>query len=97
MGAARARGYFCDEFNLTQIPIEIEGKEPGARSLQATIDRAKQHDIKTIFIQQQFSKVTAKRIAESVGARLVLFDNLAYNYIENLKEIARLIQAACNE
>jgi zinc transport system substrate-binding protein len=90
-------GYFCDEFNLVQIPIEVEGKEPSAKSLSEIIDKAKENGIKTIFVQQQFSKVTAERIAESVGAKLVYFDHLAYDYINNIKEIANSIYKACSE
>jgi hypothetical protein len=36
-----AWGYFADTYGLTQVPIEREGKEPGARGLAALIDQAK--------------------------------------------------------
>ena len=35
-------GYFADEFHLKQIPIEIEGKEPGAKELTRIVEYAKE-------------------------------------------------------
>ena len=40
-----AWGYFADEFGLKQIPIEIEGKEPGPKQLSKIIDLAKEKNI----------------------------------------------------
>ena len=36
-----AWGYFADTYGLTQVAIEYEGKEPGARALAALIDAAR--------------------------------------------------------
>jgi len=88
-------GYFCDEFNFEQISIEVEGKEPGAKTLGEIIEKARANRIRTIFVQQQFSQVTAKRVAESVGAEAIIFDPLAYEYDSNMLYIARLIERAC--
>lgn len=80
--------YFAKDYNLTQIPIEIEGKEPKARELKKLITIAKKHHIKVIFAQSGFSKTTANQIAKACGAQTFLTDPLAYEWGEELLKIA---------
>ncbi|WP_455223560.1 metal ABC transporter solute-binding protein, Zn/Mn family [Kaarinaea lacus] len=87
-------GYFADEYGLQQIPIEVEGKQPGAKSLSRLIEQAQQNRVKIIFVQQQFSDRDAQTIAEQVGARVLVVDPLAENYVENLKRVSRLFAEA---
>ncbi len=81
-------GYFADQYGLTQIAIEYEGKEPGAKTVTRIINLAKQQQIKTIFVQPQFSRRAAENVAQSVGARILVMDDLAPDMIGNLKLIA---------
>jgi zinc transport system substrate-binding protein len=83
-------GYFAYEYGLQQIPIEVEGKQPGAKSLSRIIQQAQKLHVKIIFVQKQFSDRDAKTIADQVGARLLVVDPLAENYVENLKTVSRL-------
>lgn len=80
--------YFAKDYNLIQIPIEIEGKEPKARELKKLITTAKEHHIKVIFAQSGFSKTTANQIAKACGAQTFLTDPLAYEWEEELLKIA---------
>ncbi|NEX19430.1 zinc ABC transporter solute-binding protein [Thiorhodococcus mannitoliphagus] len=82
-------GYFADTYGLEQIPIEHEGKEPGPRSLAELIERAKRDDIRIVFAQPQFSRKAAEKVAQAIGGRVVLADNLAPNYFDNLRHFAR--------
>jgi len=84
-------GYFADEFDLQQIPIEIEGKEPNARELSQLIESAKLQGIKTIFVQSQISTRQTHAIADAIGGKVVSIDPLAENYIINLQGIAETI------
>ncbi|MEK7991148.1 MAG: zinc ABC transporter substrate-binding protein, partial [Thiotrichaceae bacterium] len=81
-------GYFAQTYHLQQIPIEIEGKSPNSKDLARLINYAKQHEIKAIFVQKQFSQKAANAIANNVQAQLIVVDPLAENYIENLHTIA---------
>ena len=45
-----AWGYFAKDYGLRQIPIEAEGKEPGAKSLAGVIDLGKREGVKVIFV-----------------------------------------------
>lgn len=84
-----AWGYFADDYGLRQIPIEAEGKEPGAKSLARVIDLGKREGVKVIFVQTQFSRRTAETVASAIGARVVAVDPLAENYPQNLRRVAQ--------
>ena len=84
-------GYFAKEYGLKQIPVEVEGKEPKSKELVNIIHEAKEEGVKTVFIQPQFSKRTAKVIADSIGANVVKADPVALNWAENLIQIAKNI------
>lgn len=87
-------GYFADTFKLNQIAVESEGKEPGARTLNKVIEFAREHDIRVIFVQEQFSRKAARMVAEAIGARIETIDPLAEDYPENLRRVARLFVEA---
>jgi zinc transport system substrate-binding protein len=82
-----AFGYFAREYNLTMIPLEIEGKEPTAAGLTHLIEQAKAHDIRVIFAEPQFDPKSAEVIAEAIGGEVVLIDPLARDYTDNLRLI----------
>jgi zinc transport system substrate-binding protein len=83
-----AWGYFSHDYGLDQIPIEIEGKEPTARSLARLIKGAKEEGIKVIFVQKQFSKRSAQAVADAIGGRVIQIDPLAKDYLNNMRKIA---------
>lgn len=87
-------GYFGDEYGLRQIPIELEGKHPGAKTLTQLIELAQREQVKVIFVQKQFSDRDAKTIAEHIGAKIVYVDPLAENYLDNLQHTTRLFVEA---
>ncbi|WP_264695780.1 metal ABC transporter solute-binding protein, Zn/Mn family [Candidatus Nitrosacidococcus sp. I8] len=80
--------YFARTYDLHEIAIEHEGKEPGAKSLASLIELGRRKNIKTIFIQNQFSRTHAQLIAQSIGAKLILLDPLSENYEANLRHVA---------
>lgn len=84
-----AWGYFADSYGLTQVPIEHEGKEPGARALVALIDQAKQEQISVIFVQPQFDKRSAMQVARAINGKVIAVDPLAGDYVDNLRRVGR--------
>lgn len=82
-------GYFSDHYGLEQIVIEKQGKEPGARALAGLIDQAKQQQIKTVFVQPQFSRQSARQVADAIDGRVIAIDPLSADYIENLRSVAQ--------
>lgn len=81
-------GYFASDYNLTMIPVEIEGKEPSAEDLAKLVDLAKEKHVKIIFIQPQFSTRSAQAIAEEIGGEVVAIDPLAKDYIANMDNVS---------
>ena len=82
-----AFGYLARDYGFEQIAIEINGKEPSAENLAKIIDTAKKENIKTIFVQKQFSQKSAESIARQINGIVVPLDPLAEDYIENLRRI----------
>lgn len=89
-----AWGYFADAYGLRQVPIEIEGKSPGPKSLAAIIQLARQQEIKVIFVQRQFSQRNAQTIARAIGGRVVVVDPLSGEYRDNLRRVAQVFAEA---
>lgn len=89
-----AWGYFADAYNLRQLSIEYEGKEPKAKELQELIKYCREHGIKDILIQPQFSAKNAEVIAKEINAKLIPADDLAENWPENIRAIAAAIKQA---
>ncbi len=89
-----AWGYFAEAYGLEQIPVEVEGKEPRPRDLDAFIKLARKLGIKTIFVQPEFSPKSARTIADAVGAVVVQADVLAPDWENNLRQVAGRIAEA---
>ncbi len=89
-----AFGYLAQAYDLIQIPVEFEGKEPSARMIGQFIDEARAESVSILFVQPQFSAVSAEAIAEAVGCAVVSIDPLARDYFENLRSIADAIASA---
>ena len=87
-------GYFARDYNLEQIAIEVDGKEPSAQDIARIIEEAEQRNIKVIFASPQFNPQSAKVIAKEIDGRVILIDNLARDYIGNLKVVLNELSQA---
>lgn len=81
-------GYFAADYNLTMIPVEIEGKEPSAQDLAKVISLAKEKQVKVIFVQPQFSTESAQSVAKEIGGEVVAVDPLAKDYVANMDNVS---------
>lgn len=86
-----AWAYFARDYNLTQIPIENEGKDPTPRGIAHLIDQARARGLTTVFASPQFNAKSAEVIARELGGRVVLISPLERDYIENMRRVARAI------
>jgi len=84
-------GYFAKRYNLEQIVVEKEGKEPKPKEIVELIKEAKEHGIKVVFVSPQFSQKAAKTIASSIKGKVVNIDHLAYDYPTGLLNTATAI------
>jgi zinc transport system substrate-binding protein len=84
-------GYFASRYNLEQISIEIQGKEPKPNELIELVKDAKKHDIKIIFVSPQFSQKSANTIAQNIGGNVVAIDSLSEDWSNDLIKTANEI------
>lgn len=89
-----AFGYFGDSYGLTQVAVEIEGKEPTPKQLADLIERAKADKVKVVFVQPQFAGRNARTIAEAIGGAVVPMDPLSRDYLNNLEKMAGALKTA---
>jgi zinc transport system substrate-binding protein len=87
-------GYFADAYGLKQVAIEIEGKAPKPAQLAKLIAHCKEHSIKVVFVQPQFSAKSAELVAREIGGQVIVADPLAENWSENLRMVAKKFQTA---
>lgn len=84
-------GYFAKRYDLEQISIEVQGKEPKPNELVELVKDAKKHNIKIIFVSPQFSQKSAKTIAQNIGGNVVAIDSLSENWEIDLLKAANEI------
>ena len=84
-------GYFAKDYNLRQLAVEVDGKEPKMRALVELIKRAKKEHIRAIFTQPEFSDKSAQILAKNLNIRVIKASPLAENWSENLINLAKAI------
>ena len=85
--------YFAQDYGLTQIAIETDGKEPSPAQLVRLIRLCKEKQVRTIFVQQEFDRRNAELIAKETGTHLVDINPLSYEWKEEMLKIARTLHA----
>ncbi len=83
--------YLARDYNLCQISLEKEGKEPSAEYLKQLIDTVKKLNINQIFYQQQFSRSSVEALSNELDIPAIPFDPLAPNLIQNTLNICTQI------
>ena len=86
-----AFGYLLDLYEIGQLALEHEGKEPGARRLSQLLRSAKSQNQKVIFTQPQFSEKSARVLMQSLGGKVVSLDPLPEHYLHGMLELAQVL------
>lgn len=84
-------GYFAKAYNLEQVAVEVEGKEPKPRELIRLLKEAKEEKVKAIFTQPEFSDTVAKIIAKELQIPVVKVSPLSPEWSKNLIRISDTI------
>jgi zinc transport system substrate-binding protein len=87
-------GYFARDYNLEQIAIEQEGKEPSPRYMKQLIEIAREKQIRAIFVSSQFSKQSALALADQLNARVEEFNPVSADWDKNMLDIAEKIASS---
>lgn len=83
--------YFANEFNLTQLCIEMDGKEPSPAQLKMLVENARENNARVVFIQQEFDQKNAELIAKETGCKLTVINPLAYDWSKEMIHIAKAL------
>ncbi|MFH2057983.1 MAG: zinc ABC transporter substrate-binding protein [Pseudomonadota bacterium] len=92
-----AFGYFTDAYGLKQIAVETMGKAPKGKALSGIIKLAKKEKTRVIFVQPQFDRNAAQKIASAINGAVVSIDPLAFDYLANMENIAQSIAGALKQ
>jgi zinc transport system substrate-binding protein len=88
--------YFARDYNLDQVPILENEKEPGPKYLGSIIDLARRNNITVIFVEPQYNPKSAEVTAQEIKAKVIALDPLGQNYLENMQysgqEIAKSLK-----
>jgi zinc transport system substrate-binding protein len=89
-----AFGYFADAYRMWQESVQIDGKTPTQKELIAFLKKAKEDEMKILFVQPQFDQKSADAIAKELGAKVESLDSLGEDPIATIKKIADAVDEA---
>ena len=84
-----AYAYFCRDYQLKQLSIEFEGKDPTPQKLTKILTQARNEHIRRIYIQLQYNNKGAKLIAREIGAEVITLDPYSEQFFASMREIAK--------
>ena len=83
-----AYAYFCRDYDLKQMSIEFEGKDPTPLQLTNILNRARAANTKKVYIQKQYNNKGARLFAKELKAEVVMLDPYAEQYFDSMRAIA---------
>lgn len=89
-----AFGYFADDYGLTMLALEEEGKEATPQHMQAMVDLAREQNVRVLFYQEEIDSRQADAFARELSGRTVALDPLSADYSNNLRHMANTIKEA---
>lgn len=86
-----ALSYFARDYNLIQVSIEEDGKEPTPAHLKELINTCRDKEIKIIFIQPEFDKKNAEVISQEVKGKIVPINPLSFDWSDEIIRTANVL------
>lgn len=83
--------YYARDYGIEQIAIEHDGKEPSLRQTTALIEKAKEHGVKAILRQPQYSEDKVRAIANDASAEIITTDPLAEDILGEIERVTEII------
>ena len=83
--------YYAKDYDIEQISVEQDGKEPSPHQLTALVEKARQHNISKLLIQPQYSKDKLRALATECGAEIVEIDPLSEDIMAEIERVTDLI------
>lgn len=86
-----AFAYFCKDYHLEQISIEVGGKEPTSKHLTQIMTHMSLNQAKLALAMPQHSNKGVELIADKLGLHLHTIDPYAPDYFETMRLLAHLM------
>lgn len=83
--------YLAKEYGLLELAIEADNKEVKIRHMQEISQQIKKFNLKVIYKQPQFSDRAVHLLAKEYGLKISELDPFAYDWVENLMQMAKKI------
>lgn len=83
--------YFAEDYELRQVAVEIDGKDPSDRELTELQRLARSKRISVVFVQPQIRGRGAEAVATTIGGRVEVLDPLMSNVPANLLAVAEML------
>lgn len=87
-------GYFAKDYGLRQGVVELEGKSPSPKDLLGLIHRAREEQVRVIFVQPQFNQRPARIIADRIGGAVVPLNPLLEDPVAVMEQAASILTEA---
>lgn len=88
--------YLARDYDLHEIAVEFEGKEPSPSRMKELIDIAEKENIRNVFVQREYDKRNARAIANEIGAELVIIDPLSADWFTATSDIIDALYRSLN-
>ena len=83
-----AWSYFARDYNLTQLPIEEEEEQcPSSQRISSVIDNAKALNLTVVYRSPADDPSASETVAEGIGGRVVVINQMAEDYIDNIHSV----------
>ena len=83
-----AFGYYCQDYELSQLSVEFEGKDPRPKHLEFVMQQ--RPDVAIIL--PQHNNKGAEMIAEQFHLPITMIDPYSYHYFETMRALTKWIQ-----
>lgn len=84
--------YFAHDYGFNQIVVEHEGKEPSPHQLIELIKLCRKENVKSIFIQQEFTQRSCQLIAQEIGGKVFFINPLSYDWEQEMIRVAHILR-----
>jgi zinc transport system substrate-binding protein len=89
-----AFAYFARDYGLNQESIEQEGKNPAPAQLKRLVDIANKENISAVFVQKEYEIDYSMTLAREINAEIIVLDDLAEDWNQNMIDIAQKIKSS---
>jgi len=89
-----AWSYFAKRYQLNQVSLERGGKDFGPHALEHVLEASRHNAHRVLFVQPQFDRRLAQRVADEIHGYVVTIDPLSEAYPNNLLDAAIALKKA---